>query len=94
MQTHLKTQEELKKIETQMTDYKEKSKQKVNELATHIQEQQAKHRQEMIQLKHVYEEKLKSLEGENETRQKSLYERQNELNVITVKYQQMEKEND
>ena len=36
MQTHLKTQEELKKIEAQMTDYKEKSKQKVNELAIHI----------------------------------------------------------
>lgn len=48
----------------------------------------------MIQLKHVYEEKLKSLEVDNDTKQKTLYERQNELNVITVKYQQIEKETD
>ena len=75
-----------------MADYKEKSKQKVNDLATQIHDMQSKHRQEMVQLKHVYEEKLKNLETENDHQQKQIYERQNELNVITVKFQQIEKE--
>lgn len=58
-----------------MNEYREKSKKKITDLTEHIQEMQNKHRQELITLKHAFEEKIKVLEVDNEEKQKIIYDK-------------------
>ncbi|CDW74899.1 UNKNOWN [Stylonychia lemnae] len=93
-QLQQKASEELRKLEVQMSEYRERNKQKVADLAQHIQDNQNKHRQEMISLKQIYEEKIKVLEIDNDGKQRSLYEIQNQLNMLSVKHEQFVRDND
>jgi hypothetical protein len=43
-----------------------------------------KHRDEMIRLKKIYEEKLKTVEREAEEKQKVIYENKNELTIAEM----------
>jgi len=43
-----------------------KSKKKVKELTTHLSEQQSRYRQEIVNMKNVYEEKIKAQGQESE----------------------------
>ena len=46
-----------------------------------------KHRQEVIQIRNIYEEKIKNIDSELDIKQKSLYDIQNKLNITTIKYE-------
>eukprot|EP00347_Sterkiella_histriomuscorum_P012537 403368193 len=94
LQLQQKSQDELKKLEIQMVDFKDKNKQKVTDLAQHIQESQQKHKQEIMSMKQIYEEKIKSLESENDEQQRNLYEGQNKINMLQIKYEQFIKDNE
>lgn len=77
-----------------MAEYREKNKAKVQSMAEHIQEAQSKHRQELFNIKTVYEGRIKELECDNDLKQKSLFESSNKFNLLEVKFEQFVKENE
>lgn len=46
----------------------------MSDLAEHIQELQTKHRSEVLHMKQVYEDKIKSLEKDTDDKQTLIYE--------------------
>lgn len=57
-----------------------------------MEQSQSKHREEMIRLKSVYEEKLKIVDKDCDEKQRQLYDNKSELTVLEMQKQQLTKD--
>ena len=51
-----------------MTEYREKSRKKVQDLSEQVQRDSERHRAEMLKLKFIYEEKIKVMDSDIDTK--------------------------